>query len=601
MSFANQPVANLKVQGPLWLLAIWALWSIAMVMLNIGPGHELMVDPDDFMRLAQVRDFLGGQSWFDVTQYRINPPLGGAMHWSRLIDVPIAGAIWAGGIFLPADLAEYVAITAIPIMLLGLLMLLVYRTLRQFADEKVALFAAFLLPTFPLIVRQFLPGRIDHHSWQIVMAALAMCALFDRNLKRSAWTMAFALAFWMHISIEGLPYVAIFGAVLAAFYVFPKATLASEPDDRLIHFANGLALFSAGFFVATQSTKNFSIPYCDAVSWPLLVAFAAVSIGLTIMHYALKPATAAWRFGSIAVIGAAGAAAYLGFSDSCALDPFGQLTPLVREFWHETISEGLAIDKQAAAIIALLAFVPLLAGLWIAYIVRSTSDPLLRKQWLTLAALIILASILSFKVQRTAGVAELFALPAIAALTAEVVRRIGQSTRMLIRILGTVLATVALSPMMAFIAGDALSTAPSKPEQSQKPKTGKRGCNHADLRKLAPGHIFTTMAAGPEILYRTKHSVFVSGYHRNNLAMDTLISTMLGDTANAPAVLQAAKVDYVIFCPTHFEAMSYLHASKSGFAATLMSTKHPLWLEPVPLFADSEMRVYRFVHGSRGK
>ena len=41
---------------------------------------------------AQI-DFLAGQSWFDVTQYRSNPPIGAPMHWSRLVDVPIAGLI----------------------------------------------------------------------------------------------------------------------------------------------------------------------------------------------------------------------------------------------------------------------------------------------------------------------------------------------------------------------------------------------------------------------------------------------------------------------------------------------------------------------------
>ena len=38
----------------------------------------------------QVRDWMAGQSWFDVVQHRLNPPLGVDMHWSRLVDAPIA-------------------------------------------------------------------------------------------------------------------------------------------------------------------------------------------------------------------------------------------------------------------------------------------------------------------------------------------------------------------------------------------------------------------------------------------------------------------------------------------------------------------------------
>ena len=102
------------------------------------------------------------------------------------------------------------------------------------------------------------------------------------------------------------------------------------------------------------------------------------------------------------------------------------------------------------------------------------------------------------------------------------------------------------------------------------------------------------MAAGPEILYRTRHSVYASGYHRNHQIMHSLIATMLGSTENAYRTLTTSNVRYVAFCPTHFEAQSYLRASKQGFAATLMTDNTPVWLIPVPEFANSEMRVFRF-------
>ena len=42
------------------------------------------------MRLVQVRDLLQGQGWFDVFLHRMNAPYGLAMHWSRLVDGPLA-------------------------------------------------------------------------------------------------------------------------------------------------------------------------------------------------------------------------------------------------------------------------------------------------------------------------------------------------------------------------------------------------------------------------------------------------------------------------------------------------------------------------------
>src|SRR5438105_2529005 len=73
------------------LAVLWLLVSLLMVVLvrnNIATN--VLPDGDDYMRLQQVRDLLGGQSWFDLHQYRYVPPVGEPMHWSRLVDIPIA-------------------------------------------------------------------------------------------------------------------------------------------------------------------------------------------------------------------------------------------------------------------------------------------------------------------------------------------------------------------------------------------------------------------------------------------------------------------------------------------------------------------------------
>src|SRR5687768_5400043 len=56
-------------------------------------SRMLLPDPDDMMRLAQVRDWLAGQATNDWTQYRMAPPEGSPMHWSRINDVGIAALI----------------------------------------------------------------------------------------------------------------------------------------------------------------------------------------------------------------------------------------------------------------------------------------------------------------------------------------------------------------------------------------------------------------------------------------------------------------------------------------------------------------------------
>ncbi len=590
----DQAAVAISSRTPFLLLLIWLLWSAIMLAFNLRQGTPLMVDPDDFMRMAEVRDWMSGQSWFDVTQYRINPPEGGPMHWSRLLDVPIAAMITMFMLFVSQPVAEHLTTAILPLMLLGLLMWLIFRATRILADDRVALLAAFLVPTYPLIIRQFMPGRVDHHGWQIIMAALAMLALFDRSPKRGAVVMAFALSVWMHISIEGLPYAVMFGGLLALSYLFPAKIAGKSSDLRLFPFMFGLAAFSILIFATTQSTLNWNVAHCDAVSWPLLAALTVVGVGLSMAQYIVKPKNMTAKAVMLSLAGLSGAVVFLMTSDSCALDPFGNLSPLVREYWHDTISEGLPIYTQDPAVISLLLFVPMLAAIWMAIVWRSEQDDLRRKQWLMLGMLVMAATLLSFKVQRTAGVAELFALPAIAALTILLVQRITSSPKLLVRVVGSAFAVIALTPIAAFVAGNALMASPGENKSEKKPKGDQRRCDLADLNRLPPGLIFTTMAAGPEILYRTRHSVYVSGYHRNYVAMDRLIAAMVGPAEKARPLLDAAKIDYVVFCPDHFEAQSYTRDGKQNFAASLMSSAPPQWLQPIDRFPDSAMRVYRY-------
>jgi len=76
----QRPGANPNVLLPvLWLTA-----AVAIGLPAIRGGVFDAMSTDDAMRLVQVRDWIGGQGWFDLFQYRLDPP-GTSMHlrWSR--------------------------------------------------------------------------------------------------------------------------------------------------------------------------------------------------------------------------------------------------------------------------------------------------------------------------------------------------------------------------------------------------------------------------------------------------------------------------------------------------------------------------------------
>ena len=71
-------------------VAAFALsWPLMVKVWTDG----LYVDTDDAMRMVQVRDWLAGQGWYDLRALRLDPPAGTLMHWSRVVDLPLAALI----------------------------------------------------------------------------------------------------------------------------------------------------------------------------------------------------------------------------------------------------------------------------------------------------------------------------------------------------------------------------------------------------------------------------------------------------------------------------------------------------------------------------
>ena len=85
---------------------VWLLVALALLLQYWTQTAETLLDTDDAMRLAQLRDWLGGQGWFDLHQARMQPPEGYDTHWSRLIDAGLAGLLFLFGLFTDGASAE---------------------------------------------------------------------------------------------------------------------------------------------------------------------------------------------------------------------------------------------------------------------------------------------------------------------------------------------------------------------------------------------------------------------------------------------------------------------------------------------------------------
>ncbi len=590
------PSATPKLDTRLWptVLGGWALAAIVLCLAYSGAIATLRFpDPDDAMRLLEVRDWLGGQSWWDVAQHRLN---GGdfAMHWSRLVDLPIAAAMLVLDPFFSIDTANRIAMTIVPLMTLFALMALAAALTRQVSDVERAKLALLLAPLSVPILYQIRPLRIDHHGWQIVLAMAATMALLGRANLRNGILAGLALATLVTISLEGLPVAVTITAVGALAWAWDPSRRAA-----LIGLAITFIVAALMLHIATRGPGAFTA-VCDAVSpgWLAVLGVAAVGLSVATLFGARSLAA---RLGALAAGAGACVATLALITPECLRGPFASLDPLVYNLWYLKVSEGLPIWDQMLVPAIITIASPVVGLIGTALALRRTSGAG-RESWAMLLAILLGAFAVSLMVQRAAGTANALALPGGAWILLAMLERARRIVPVLPRILATMLALIVVSP--GIVAGTVYSVSRSNalPGGAVAQLTDRVACTKfSDVRGIAilpPSVIFAPLDLTPDLIATTKHRGIASGYHRNVAAMHRVIATFTGSPKAAEAMIIASGAQYVVGCPALDETEIYKHFAPNGLWARLERGERFAWLTPVPI-AGSPVLAWRVNNSSR--
>lgn len=579
------------------ILSVWLGWSVLLLIAGLPSiiGFRTQ-DPDDWLRLMEVRDLLAGQSWFDVTQYRMNPPVGGAMHWSRLVDLPIAAALVTARWFFADPIATRLAMTVVPLGQLLLTMSLVWRLMTALrADRPQRLIAVAIVPLFPLLLDCFAPMRIDHHGWQAI-AALGCALCFVRAPSdRSALLGGTIAALWLSVSLEGLPLVVVFAGFYGLRYLlFGEGALAS--------FLTALAGGSMVAHLATRPTSEL-MPHCDSVGWPHLAAFGAAALLAHVARWyrggdgCLR--AAAVRLAILAVIGMVAGTLIVLPIGICAVNPFATIDPVMERYWHGVIMEGLPINQQLASVRLVLIWPPLtvVAALWLG--LPDRHRPLAERRWLWLMLLVLAATPISMLVMRESINVAIVTIPFSALLIARYLPQARAVQRMLPRVLVTGILPIAATPTLAsavakpfddVIGGNARARFPAFVSDAV-PRYAT--CDLALLSTLPRSHLFAMLDLGPEILVKTQHTVVASGYHRNMAKMREVVEAFSGDPAQASAIVHANNARYLVLCANGGDTAVFRTRRPDNLTNQLLTDQVPSWLQPMPGFAAGPLRAYR--------
>ena len=590
------------------LFAIWLITSLLLLFVARGAIADWkMGDPDDQLRLVQVRDWLAGQSWWDITQYRMNPPNGGPMHWSRLVDVPIAAMILMLTPLLGQLLAEQWACAVIPLLTYGCVLAVFAATARRLFGKAPALLAAAAFFTILPAAMQILPMRIDHHGWQLFCFFAATWALFDPKRSLMAATIVgLSLALWIEISIEGLPFAIVFMGILGLRWLFPAFCGPGQKGDnqQLLVAMTALACGTAFFYLITEGVGR-TANLCDGLSPFHLGAFAAVAAVIggaaLLSRMTARPLTLPLKLVVGTVAAVAGLAVVLLTAPQCTRDAFAELDPLVRQYWYDRVPEGLPLwaVQLDFAMQQIAGFIFGVVGLiWV--LMRSAVPQ--RADKLALAILFVGSALVGTLVSRTMVYAVCLATIMLAPMAMKLfnppessgglTKRMAFRVIALILLLPTIVGQNVMNRINAFQDSEApAAAAEQKAFEKQALACQKPGAAKM-LNRIPAAQIMVGLDTSPAILQFTHHKVVATGHHRNQLAMADVIRTFTGTPAQARDAMEKRGVDYFITCDGSFELRVYEQDAPLGFGAQIRRGQVPAWLVPQPDIGP--FHVWRF-------
>lgn len=594
------------------LIVTWLLVHICLTFFRGVPVFEGgLIDPDSYMRLVRVQELVQGWQWFDGTIERANAPYGDTLHWTRPFDLLILLLALPASLALELERAILVAGLAVsPLIQLATALLLIW-ALRPAIRPAFWFLPAVALFLQPGALSYSLAGRADHHALLLLVfvaaAGFTLHALRNKLDARPALCAGLAAGFGVWLSVEFLLVAGICFAALGLAWLFGERERAQQ--SKWCALGMSLVLVAA-LFVERPLERAFAVSY-DSVSgvqyllavgilvfWQVVEAVEARSHSKS--GFAARAALAAVGAGAVALL--VGGVYPLFFAG-----PMAEVDPRIVPIWLDRVLEMRPLipsDRETLG-----RFIFFLGGLALVFppflkiLAEERGSPrFFPYLFIALAGLLLgLVAILHTRFSIYAEGAFIIAFAVVLDRFLQWSGRIGNSlVRGVLR--GGFIGLMLMGPLLVGGTLMARDTASDPGGQSLA------GCNVREMAgflesdpqwSAEPRTLLAFMDIGPELLYRTRHRVVGTPYHRNGEGIyDGHWMLATDDLAAARDLMEQRGVDLVLLCQSPPERAFYARADgKENLYRRLAEGNPPAWLAPVELPGElaRQARLYRVI------
>ena len=577
--------ANRQPSFALLLGLAWLAIALQLLAQSWSATGHAFADTDDAMRLVQLRDWIAGQGWFDLSQPRI--AVGYETHWSRLIDAGLAATLWFFSLFAPPATAERLMLTAWPLLWLLPAIAATAAIAWRIAGREAAAVALLMAVVGLPALHQFRPGRIDHHNVQMALSLIVLAAtLWSDRVRWAAAAAGAVTGLALGIGLESLPYLMICGAAFAVRYVLdPRG---AEPAAR---YGLTLATSSIAMFVATVPPDRWSRAVCDsfAINWLALVTIGGLGLALAV-RFARQHMP--WRLASAALAGTIALALALSFDPRCAGGPYTAIDPAAWPIWlgHVRENESLLalVSGSPVTAIAIMSF-PAFAVVATLVLLRKRE---LRSDFgfLVAAAAFAVAVVMTIAAIRSATYATWLGMPLVAAFALQLF-----AVLHLQRLVPRFALGVMLTPAALSLGAVTIANAAGIGRDDSFHRAASETCfDHESYKSLAglpAGLVAADINYGPFLLALTPHRILAAPYHRLAPTIVTAHRALAAPPDEARALLARLLADYVGTCGERAPNGLTAVEREASLWGRLQAGAIPDWLAPLP--AAGPFAMYR--------
>jgi hypothetical protein len=593
------------------LIVTWALVHASLVAFRDLPVFETgLLGPDAYMRMVRVVELAQGGAWFDGTIARANAPYGDTLHWTRPFDVLLILLAQPAAFLLdPAQALHVAGIVVSPLLQLATGLLLIW-ALRPVIRPEVWFLPAIALFLQPCALAYSILGRADHHSL-LLLVFVAVGGFMLRALRepldcRPALLAGIAAGFGIWLSVEFLLVVALCLAALGLPWLFGERERAAQSKWLALGLSGAILI---ALFVERPLDRVLEPSY-DSVS--VVQYFLAVAVmlfwrGIETFENRQKRASRLFGRALLGILGLGAVALLLGSAYPLFFaGPMAGVDPRILPIWLDRVQEMQPIVPQDRHTLGTFLFY--LGGVVLVMpfflkILAEARTPGRFFTYLFIALACLLLTFAAVRHMRFSGYAEIAFVFAFAVVLDRFLRWTGRIGNDLLRGLlrGGFVALMLLGPIL--IGGNLMTKDAVAKDPAGQPLAG---CKVSDVAtylesdprwRAAPQTILAFMDIGPELLYRTRHSVIGTPYHRNGDGIyDGYRMLATDDEAAAQNLVRQRGIDLVLICHTPAERAFYSPSrGEENLYSRLNGGTPPDWLAAIelPESLQAQARLYR--------